>query len=439
MDECRQSRIGAALGVAAVMLIGCAPPPRLPPPAPRLSTADPVGFEGAQVRLAFDSEAAFVQHSVQTFRAVQGASEDGQINLLSLSGGGAAGAFGAGALIGWTRSGTRPEFQLVTGVSVGALIAPLAFLGPAWDPVLMHALDGDSSEHLLQRHVLDLLFGSSLYAGKPLLELVQRFVSDELIVAVAREYARGRRLFIETTDLDKGEPVIWDMGAIATRGGPAAKALFTKVLVASASIPAVFPPVMIRVNDDGNEYDEMHVDGATTVPLFIGPEISALVTHDAPRLDHFHAYVLVNGQLGRFPTITRIRTRKILKRAFDTNLTHEIRSALALAYNFADRYGMNFQLTAVPSGYPFHGPLDFEPAHMRELFDYGARCAESGLLWKSLDAMYHDAMTAQPPVAGTLPACPTAPVLTDGGEGHRTPPDPSGANIHANHGPDHAR
>nr|WP_240954458.1 patatin-like phospholipase family protein [Solimonas marina] len=414
--------IGAAAALAA-----CAPAPRLPPPAPRLSTADPVGFEGEHVRLAYDSEHAFLEHSKLTFAALRRAAGDGPINALSLSGGGAGGAFGAGALVGWTRSGKRPEFQLVTGVSVGALIAPLAFLGPDWDPVLTRALAGDSSEHLLQRHLLDALFGSSLYAGRPLRELVTPFVTDKLIRAIAREYARGRRLYIETTDLDKGEPVIWDMGAIATHGGPAARKLFTNVLVASASIPAVFPPVLIRVTEHGHEYDEMHVDGATTMPLFIGPEVSALVTRDAPRLQNFRAYVLVDGQLGRFPSKTRLRTHKIVARAFDTNLTHEIRMALALAYNFADRYGMRFQLTAIPTGYPFGGPLDFKPAHMHKLFDYAAHCAESGQLWLSLDTMYHQAMTASAPMPGATPGCP----VVDSAD---APSDPASA--HIQHAPD---
>jgi len=55
---------------------------------------------------------------------------------LALSGGGADGAFGAGVIVGWTASGKRPEFALVSGVSIGALIAPYAFLGPSYDAQL---------------------------------------------------------------------------------------------------------------------------------------------------------------------------------------------------------------------------------------------------------------------------------------------------------------
>lgn len=408
-------------------LAGCAATPRLPASGSRLNTAVPAGFDGQEeIRFAFDSEEAFLRHSAQTFAELERAAEDGRVNILSLSGGGAGGAFGAGALVGWTRSGTRPAFQLVTGVSVGALIAPLAFLGPDWDPVLTRALGGGSTEHLMQRNLIGTLFGnSSVYRGEPLRDLVDAFLSDALLEAVAREYRRGRRLFIETTDLDKGEPVIWDMGAIALHGGKKARTLFRDVLVASASIPVVFPPVVIRVREDGRSYDEMHVDGATTVPLFLGPEVSALVTRGAPHLENFKAYVLVNGQLGRFPSTTKISARRILARGFDTNLTHGIRAALALAYNFADHYGMQFELTAVPTGYPFKGPLDFEPAHMRALFDFAAHCAETGRLWKTLGAAYHDGMTTRAPERELAPECPAAAMITP--QTPRTPEAPGAA------------
>jgi predicted acylesterase/phospholipase RssA len=48
---------------------------------------------------------------------------------LALSGGGPDGAFGAGVLRAWTESGTRPEFDIVSGISTGAIIAPFAYLG----------------------------------------------------------------------------------------------------------------------------------------------------------------------------------------------------------------------------------------------------------------------------------------------------------------------
>ncbi|MFT4046737.1 MAG: patatin-like phospholipase family protein [Solimonas sp.] len=411
----RRRRLGIALLVAAVA--GCAAPPlRLPPPPSRLSTAEPLGFD-APVRYVFESPEAFRLHSAQTLARMKQAAGDGPVNILALSGGGAGGAFGAGALVGWTRSGKRPEFQLVTGVSVGALIAPLAYLGSGWDQVLARALSGDSSGHLLQRNLTGMLFGApSVYRGQPLVELVDRFVTDELLDAVAREYARGRQLLVETTDLDKGEPVIWDMGAIAARGGSAARVLFRDVLVASASIPVVFPPVMIRVRENGRIYDEMHVDGGDTVALFIGPEVAALVTDQAPPAGDVNVYALVNSQLGRFPSETKVSARSILVRGFDTTLTHGIRAALGLAFATAQRNGMKFQLTAIPNGLSaYTGPLDFEPEHMRRVFDFAANCGEHDQLWKGAGQSYSDAVRAREPGPDDIAGCPavssTAPAI----------------------------
>lgn len=409
-------RLPALLTTASlVLLAGCVSIERLPAPPGKLSTALPLGFD-APVRFAYDSPDSFRQHSAQNLQRMKAAAGDGPINILALSGGGAGGAFGAGALVGWSRSGRRPEFQLVTGVSVGALIAPLAYLGPAWDAQLTEALTGDSSSDLLQRDLTGLMLGQpAMYRGQPLIDLVDRFVTDQLLLAVAHEYQRGRMLLIETTDLDKGEAVIWDMGAIAARGGSDARLLFRNVLVASASIPVVFPPVMIRVSENGETYDEMHVDGGASVPLFIGPEIASLVADGVPRVGDVRVYALVNGQLSREPGTTRIGARKILVRGFDVSLTHGTRAALGLAFATARHYGMDFKLTAIPNAFRFGGALDFKPEHMKALFDFAARCGEADQLWKSFGDTYQDAITAREPQPGDLPGCPvsstTAPAM----------------------------
>jgi predicted acylesterase/phospholipase RssA len=191
------------------------------------------------------------------------------LSILALSGGGADGAFGAGALVGLTRSGARPRFSVVTGVSAGALIAPYAFLGPEWDADLINAYTTGRAEHLLQARGLGMLFGSSVYRGTPLKQLVDQYLSDAMIRAIAREAATGRLLLVATTNVDTAEPVVWDLGAIALNGGDKAKALFRDILVASASVPGMFPPVVIRLQENGDPYDEAHVDGTTTVPFFV--------------------------------------------------------------------------------------------------------------------------------------------------------------------------
>jgi hypothetical protein len=391
--------------LSSVLALVAACASRLPAPANRLSTAVPVGF-GAEVRLAFDSVDAFHRHAQQDIARLRAHTTDGKINALVISGGGAGGAFGAGALKGLSDGGRRPTFHLVTGVSVGALTAPFAFLGPEWDPVLTQALSGEASEHMLQRNLLGVLFGSSMYRGQPLKDTVDRFVTDELVAAVARESARGRRLLVATTDLDKGEAVIWDMGAIAQRGGAAARELFSDVLVASASIPFVYPPVLIRVTEGGKAYDEMHADGGTAMQLFLAPNFAVMSAPEMPRNEGSKVFVIANTQLGRIPDTVELGAMSIMERGFETNLTYGVRSALVIAISVAESYGMELEMTAIPVTYPYGGPLDLEPANMRTLFDFAARCAASGSLWISPEDSYRRGMALRPPEAGREPECP---------------------------------
>jgi predicted acylesterase/phospholipase RssA len=122
-------------------------------------------------------------------RTPRKASGGGTVNVLALSGGGAGAAFGAGALTGLSRAGIRPEFHVVTGVSAGALTAPFAFLGPAWDDELTESFSGQRSANLVQLSLTGLLFGSSVFKGRPLADLVNHYATEEMLQAVAAEAA----------------------------------------------------------------------------------------------------------------------------------------------------------------------------------------------------------------------------------------------------------
>ena len=201
---------------------------------------------------------------------------DQPLSILALSGGGATGAFGAGALVGLARIGSRPEFSVVTGVSSGALVAPFAFLGPAWDLEMTAIYTEGVTRGLMQRRLLGAIFGSSAYSGAPLRHLIERYADDEMIAAIAREAARGRLLLVATTDFATGEPVVWDLASVALNGGSDAKRLFNNILLASASVPGMFPPVAIRFRAHGGVREEVHVDGGVTVPFFIAPALEDL-------------------------------------------------------------------------------------------------------------------------------------------------------------------
>jgi predicted acylesterase/phospholipase RssA len=303
------------------------------------------------------------------------------ISILALSGGGADGAFGAGALVGLTNVGARPQFSIVTGVSAGALLAPYAFLGSEWDKQLTDAYTSGRAEHLLQPRGLGAIFDSSLYSGKPLEEMVEHYLSDELLHAVAHEAASGRLLLVATTNVDTGETVIWDLGSIALNGGPGAKALFRDVLVASASVPGMFPPVIIRVQDADGDHSEAHVDGTATVPFFVPRGL----LHSATTV-----YVLVDGRLSEEPIPVRLRVRPILSRSISAGLTHMTRTTLELTSATAQMGGASLQYSAIPAAYPNLASFDFRASTMRSLFQYGRDCAYAGRLW----------ILSQPAIAG---------------------------------------
>ena len=196
----------------------------------------------------------------------------GETHILARWGEGAAGSFGAGAPYGLTKAGRLPQFQVVTGVSAGALLAPFACLGPRWDPGLKQAFDGPHADHLLRRRPwLTIVFRPDLYRGGPRDSLVSRFVAPRMIQAADLAAEKGRLLVRGTTDLDNQKPVIWNMGMIVEHGGRTARKLFIQVLVASASIAGIIPLVLKHVKGDGKPYDETQVDGGTTMPSLTSP------------------------------------------------------------------------------------------------------------------------------------------------------------------------
>jgi predicted acylesterase/phospholipase RssA len=244
-----------------------------------------------------------------------------------------------------------------------------------------------------------------VYRGRPLEELVDHYLSDELIQAVAREAAAGRLLLVATTNVDTGETVIWDLGSIAMNGGPGAKALFRDVLVASASIPGMFPPVIIRIQDTGGDYSEAHVDGTATVPFFVPPTLLQL-PRDVPNRSPTTVYVLVDGQLSQEPMPTRLRFRAILSRSISAGLTHILRTTLELTATAAQQQGASLQYSAIPAAYPNPDSLDFRTSTMRSLFRYGHDCAYAGRLWIPSQRAVADHAERGEAASGKIVECP---------------------------------
>jgi predicted acylesterase/phospholipase RssA len=372
--------IAALLGAVSLLLLGCAPLVIREAKSPAQTDApNAIRTLGADRRFSTLS-AQSVAKRLHALRA------DESVNILALSGGGADGAFGAGAVVGLTRSGSRPQFSVVTGVSAGALIAPYAFLGSDWDQQLIDIYTTGRGEHLLQSRGLGALFGSSVYRGTPLKELVDRYATDALIQAVAHEAATGRLLLVATTDVGTGEPVVWDLGSIALNGGPGARALFRDVLVASASVPGMFPPVVIHVQEQDALYDEVHVDGTVTVPFFVPLALVETPKDVIGRSRSATVYVIVDGRLSEEPLAIPLRTKAIVSRSVSTGLNHMLRTTLELTATNAELQGASLEYAVIPNTYPKVAPFDLHKETVRSLFRYGYECAETGRLWISASA-----------------------------------------------------
>ncbi|MGA7488717.1 MAG: patatin-like phospholipase family protein [Xanthobacteraceae bacterium] len=292
---------------------------------------------------------------------------------LAISGGGSDGAYGAGVLTGWTQSGTRPDFAVVTGVSIGALIAPFAFLGPRYDEEVHKNFTTIGAADIFE----DRVTRDSLFDYWPLKRLIEQRVTAKLLAEIAVEHARGRRLFVATTNLDAGRRVIWNMGAIAARGDEAALKLFRDVLLASSSIPGFFSPVLIEVEANGKKFQEMHSDGTITAPFFAMPEgmLSATATGRPPLSD---LYVLVNSKLGPEFKQTDRSVPGVLGRSIAVALTAALRVDIMLVYAGAQRHGISLHIARVDDtfDYPSRGPFDGK--YMQALYEFGVAAGKKG-------------------------------------------------------------
>jgi predicted acylesterase/phospholipase RssA len=394
LHGCWQARMQRWTCMLSVLtLVGCALPRRDAPPT-MFSAASPVDF-AAGVRFLSTDRASVEAKSTAALERLRSSSKDGKLQALVLSGGGAGGAFGAGALVGLSRRHERPQYDVVTGVSTGALIAPFAFLGSDWDSQLTDAFTSGRGAQMSVRGLLALPLGASRRSAV-LTALVDHYVTPDLIRAVANEAGSGRLLWVATTDLDKEETVIWDLGAIAMRGGEPARRLFRDVVVASASIPGVFEPVLIHVQQGGRMYDEMHVDGNASASLFIAPSAAYFALLDQRTLGGAEVYVLINGQIFDAPETTPFRLRPIVARTFSVALRHMARAQVVAVDQFAEKYRMSVRSTYLPFDYPQYGSADFRASTMRPLFDYGARCAQRGRLWTTLDETMDTVARAAP-------------------------------------------
>jgi predicted patatin/cPLA2 family phospholipase len=375
--------------VLALIVAGCVgPPERISVPAELTNQA---GIPGVpEARFWGDEWPTFAIERFDTYTDAEFRRDFPAIynqphHYLAISGGGANGAFGAGLFAGWTASGTRPDFSMVTGVSTGALTAPFAFLGSGFDDVLKQVYTTTRTEDIAEkRNLFSAMFSDSMADAKPLRELIKRYITADIIEAIAQEHQRGRRLFIGTVNLDAGRSVIWNIGAIAASDYPRKVALIHDVMQASAAIPVAFPPVVIPVDINGKAYDEMHVDGGTGSQVFVypaevnWPELTRkLKVKGKPKV-----YVIRNSFLGADYRGIKRSVFPIASRSIDSLIRTQGIGDLYQIYALSERDGNDFNLAYIPASFTEEPSEGFDPVYMRKLYELGYEMAKQGYLWE---------------------------------------------------------
>ena len=308
-------------------------------------------------------------------------------NVLCLSGGGAYGAFSAGILVGWTDSGTRPEFDTVTGISTGALIAPLAFLGPKYDADMRRFYTDIRTEDIYHKRTIRGLFTDSLADNTPLGDKIDAVITPEMIGEIAAEHRKGRRLYIGTTELEGKRFVVWNIGAIADQFGLDGKDLIKRILLGSSAIPGFFPPSLIPVTVDGRQLVEKHGDGGVSQGIFLRPPYTpddGRSVAGSAALAGTQVWCIVAGKLYADPSPLQRWSLNIASTSVSAVIYAQTRGDLLRIYTGCILAGMDFHLTAIPEG--FDAPksaAEFNAEPMTRMYNEGYKIAMSGKAWRS--------------------------------------------------------
>lgn len=391
----RLSTLLILVSIVVGLFSGCSSLTRNPVPIEKLGQVETPGYSdirawGGEFNKVFQED--IIQSVRQEGKNDFPRTADGKLkySILILSGGGENGAFGAGVLYGWTRSGKRPKFKLVTGISTGALIAPMAFLGPEYDEVLKKAYTEITSKNIYETKSIFAVFSDeSLADTTPLKNLVKSSVTDEMIKEIGKEHIKGRRLYIGTTYLDADRLVVWNMGKIAASGRDDAADLFRSIMVASSSLPGAFPPVYLNAVVENQTYDEMHVDGGLHAQMiYYGATMNLANARkqvygvDNPQKSKI--YIIRNGKFSPEPQAIGRKLSDIMSKTVSSMTKSSGVGDLYRIYAFAKRDGVDFNFIAIPPDYKKKSEESFDPVEMNALFDLGYSMAINGIKWNKM-------------------------------------------------------
>ncbi|MBU2868196.1 patatin-like phospholipase family protein [Pacificibacter marinus] len=356
------------LGLAASTLSACANTSTLLKPAPTPSEADPFAKFRMDANAGADEWAYHLNPSQNITNRT----------MLAISAGGEDGAFGAGALTGWSATGQRPEFDLVTGISSGALIAPFAFLGSNYDDEITRIFTTHDGSDIMQLRPMQAVFNGSLYDTAPLAALIAHFMPDRFLDQVAARHASGGRLFVMTSELDSARAFVWNMGAIAQARQ---YDLFRLIIRASTALPGLFSPVKLRYSSNGVTYKETHIDGGVHMQFLAIPSFA--LTSSDPKFSGGRLFVLINNTLNPAPVTTSSSALAVSQQALSTMIRASALASVQTTQLFSSKNNIDLFITSVdPAAGIVYDPSErFASAYMNALYEHGYERAIDMELW----------------------------------------------------------
>lgn len=303
---------------------------------------------------------------------------DGRIDVLALSGGGPDGAFGAGVLSGWTETGTRPVPEIVTGVSIGAIIAPIAFLGPKYDNVLSAMSNADKKGFRLSVSPSAVAGIRGVFKSDNIRTFVESIVTEKVVVEIGKAHDQGRRLFIATANIDAQRMAIWNIGEISKAEPLNARELIVDIIVAAASIPAAFPAQAIKTFSTNGEIVELHVDAGTIAQIWIpDPSLIRQATGKTGTI-----WALLNISLEPEFEISTGRAANVSKRTIGSIFKAATHSELRRSLDRSKQAGYQFRIAYIRPGWPeAKNLLSFSPERMKEVFEFARAKTVQNEMW----------------------------------------------------------
>ncbi|HEX5211573.1 MAG TPA: patatin-like phospholipase family protein, partial [Pseudolabrys sp.] len=254
--------------------------------------------------------------------------------------------------------------------------------------------DKDVSTMRALNGLYGVVFGDALADTAPLYELISRYVTPQMLADITVAYKKGRLLLIATASLDQQRPILWNIGAIAASGHPGALELVRKIILASASIPGAFPPVMIDVEANGRHYQEMNVDAGVVAQTFLYPVYLGYRLRTGPSRDRErHAYIIRNSRLDPDWASVNRDFLTITQRSIATMIHYLGYNDMLRLYESAVRDHVAYNLAFIETDFAKKKRDAFDPQYMKALFDYSFAKGRNGYAWHKAPPIYEETIT----------------------------------------------